>query len=70
MQNLPSFPPTRESTGWVEWVAVILALRQYPQGERTGIDRYGAALPRFVGYLVVRVQSVTWAAIGGCPCDR
>ena len=31
-------------------------------------------MPRFMGYgwleCVVRVQSVTWAAVVGCPCDR
>ena len=31
--------------------AVILALRQYLQGGGTGIDRYGAASPRFMGDL-------------------
>ena len=49
LQNLSSFPRRRESTGRQERVAVILALRQYPQGEGTGIDRYGAALPRYMG---------------------
>ena len=28
----PSFPCRRESTARIEWAAVILALRQYPQG--------------------------------------
>ena len=30
----PSFPPMRETTGWIERAAVILASRQYPQDGR------------------------------------
>ena len=41
---------SEESSGW-GIASVILALRQYPQVGGTGIDRYGAASPRFMGDL-------------------
>ena len=49
--------------------SVILASRQYPQGGGTGIDKYGAASPRFMGDLIwIGMSRGDWFGYGWLDC--